>query len=650
MVRTWPSRLLLVVLGTLVVFAQGTRSHGRTEGQAQGPGPGQGQGQVQPQGQAGAPASQQQPPVFRAGVKLVRVDVTATGRDDQPVDDLTLEDFEVTEDGVPQRVEQAQFVRLTGSRPEGDEASLDIRSQEHAEAEAAREDVRVFAIFLDDYHIDKTPDIMLPLRRGLSDFVRRLWPSDLVAIMEPLTPLSDLKFTRSQPDLLAAIQAFEGRQGELFPVKSILEEAQLQSGDVRRMRAEVTMSALAALATRLGGLKEGRKTIIFVSQGPSTYMWSSRGNLQDRMRDISQAASRGNVSIYPVDPRGLGADSHPGSRDTLYQLAAETGGRAIVNTNLITGGLDRMLMETSAYYVLGYTPTRTEDDGKYHKISVKVRRSGVRVSARPGYWAPSPQETEAAARAAAKTLEPAVEHALAKAAAVEPGNRAVVVWLGMAPAPDGRTLMSVAWEPSGGERRLEPAALDVDVLSEEAAEGAARPAPRTVPPTQDAAVAPAAPPIEMAPGETRVRFVARAADGSVVDEWVDTIKVPDFSRLDVGMAAPRAHRAPSLAEWRAIRAAPDPQPAANWHFRRTDRVLIDTAARARSGEPVTFDVHVLSREGKELTELPVPAAEGGRLRFELPVRSLGVGTYLLRVRARAGGPTTEWLSAFRVIP
>lgn len=616
---------MLVALGASVALAQGGT----------------------PPGQPPVPAAQQpQPPVFRAGVKLVRVDVTATGRDDQPVDDLELADFEVTEDGVPQKIEQAQFVRLTGSRPAGDETSLEIRSQDQAEAEAAREDVRVFAIFLDDYHVDKTPNIMVPLRKGLSDFVRRLWPTDLVAIMEPLTPLSGLEFTRSQSDLLAAIQAFQGRQGELFPIKSVLEEAQLHSGDVRRMRAEVTLSALAALTVKLGGLKEGRKTIIFVSQGPSTFLGSIRGNIQDRMRDIAQAASRGNVSIYPVDPRGLGSDSHPGSRDTLYQLAAETGGQAIVNTNVISGGLDRMLMETSAYYILGYTPTRTEDDGKFHKINVKVRRSGVRVSARPGYWAPSPQETEAAALAAARTVEPAVAQALE--AAADPVNRPAVVWLGMAPGPGGRTLMNVAWEPSGGEWRAEPATLDVEVAP--AAGEGEKPLVRTLTPTQDRVVVPAEAPFVLDPGEARVKFVARAANGSVVDEWVDTVSVTDFTSVAVVLSSPRAHRAPSLAEWRAIRAEPDPQPAASWSFRRTDRVLIDTSASAQSGAPVTFEVHILSREGKELTDLPVPAPEAGRLRFELPVRSLGQGTYLLRVRARAGGSATQWLTAFRVIP
>ena len=133
----------------------------------------------------------------------MRVDVTVTGRGDKPLADLTQDEFEVTEDGVPQKVEQLQFIRLTGQRPDGDETSLEIRSQAQAEAEAARDDVRVFGIFLDDYHVDKAPQITIPIRRGLTDFINSLWPSDLVAIMDPLTTLSALEFTRVEAEAAA---------------------------------------------------------------------------------------------------------------------------------------------------------------------------------------------------------------------------------------------------------------------------------------------------------------------------------------------------------------------------------------------------------------------------------------------------------------
>ncbi|MEO7157140.1 MAG: hypothetical protein ABI039_06240, partial [Vicinamibacterales bacterium] len=160
---------------------------------------------------AGAASQQPPQPTFRAGTDVVRVDVTVTTNGDKPVGDLKMEDFEVTDDDVPQTVETLKFVQVDGTRTTNLDEPLEIRSKEHALLEAAREDVRLFAIFLDDYHIDKQPQITLPLREALTKFVNQLGPNDLVALMEPLTTLYDLKYTRSKSDLLARIRSFEGR-------------------------------------------------------------------------------------------------------------------------------------------------------------------------------------------------------------------------------------------------------------------------------------------------------------------------------------------------------------------------------------------------------------------------------------------------------
>jgi VWFA-related protein len=594
------------------------------------------------QQQAGQqPAQQQQ--VFRAGVKLVRVDVTVTGKGDMPVSDLTAADFEVAEDGVPQKVEQLQFVRLDGRRPAGDETSLEIRSQDQAEAEAARDDVRVIALFLDDYHIDKAPQITIPMRQALTLFVNRLWPTDLVAIMDPLTTLSALRFTRSKPELLAVINKFEGRQGEIFPIKSVMEEAQLMRGDIRKVRAQVTFSALAALTMKLGGMREGRKSIIFVSQGPPTYTGSRDGNLQDEMRTIVEAANRGNVAIYPLDPTGLSMEMRLGDKGTLYQLAAETGGRTIVNTNNFAGGLERVFVDNTAYYVLGYTPTRTEDDGKYHKITVKVKRSGTRVLARQGYFAPSAKELEKAAEASARTLEPKVAGALDTLAQRQPGNRPVDVWVGLSKGAEGRTRVVVAWDPAGPEAAGRVGGLDVTVATGRGAEIVPqRPpsAPGTGKPSRVAAA------FEVPPGPFTLKYTAKGGDQSTLDTWSQPLAAPDWSAAPFAISSPRFFLAQSIAELRAIRASPDPPPTAVRQFRRSDRVLValDCYTPRPEDKPLV-QAHVLTRDGTVLTELPVPEPENGSVTFELPVGSLGQGTYILRLRVTLGTEQIEDMTA-----
>jgi VWFA-related protein len=577
------------------------------------------------------------------------VDVTVTGKNDDPVAGLRPEDFEVTEDGTPVKVDRLEFIRLDGSTPAGDDRSLTIRSTAHAEQEAARDDVRVFAIFLDDYHVLKIPAVTLPARRALTDFVNRLWPTDLVALMEPLTPLSALRFTRSRSELLTAINSFQGRYGELFPVKSPVEEAQWQRGDVGRVRAEVTLSALAALTVRLGSLREGRKTIIFISQGPPTYFGTRSPGLQDRMQEIAQAASRGNVTIYTLDPAGLGMEAG-GFRDTLYQLAAETGGRAMVNTNDPTRLLDRIFGDSSAYYVLGYTPPRPQDDGRYHKISVKVKRPGTRVLARQGYWSPDPREVEAAREAAARTPEPSVAKALENAATMEPTKRPVDLWLGWSKAEGSQAQLRVTWDPaenvSGallGARAIEVEVLDaqrmkpVAPMQSIAASGS----------TASAALRQGAV-FVLTPGAAGLKVTVRGDEGGVLDSWTQPLTVPDFSRVPVALSSIRFYRARTAADLRTLRAAADPMPLASRRFSRTDRVLVAVDTYVTPGTPVTLESHVLARDGRELAPLPLPAPEGITTRFELPLSSLGQGTYLLRIRAKTAAGFNEQVVAFRV--
>jgi VWFA-related protein len=590
------------------------------------------------------PPQGQPPPVFRAGVKLVRVDVSVMSRDGRPMADLTADDFEVAEDGVPQKVETAQFVRLTGQRGPGDDTSLEIRSREHGLAEAARDDVRLFVIFLDDYHIDKEPSVTIPLRQALTAFISKLQPTDLVAVVDPITPTSAITFTRSLSDLTAVVRQFEGRHNEIFPVKNAAEEAQLRSGDVERLRAQVTLSALASLSVHLGGIREGRKTVIFISQGPPLVFPGL--TLDSDLRDVIEAANRANVTINTVDPRGLG--TYARAADSLYSLAMGTGGRAILNTNNFEIGLRQVVEDASAYYLVGYTPSRTEDDGKYHKISVKVRRPGAHVLAREGYWAPSRRDLERAAEIAARPQVPGVASALRNMARLEPRG-GVQAWFGVSRAADGRTEATLTWEPAATHTSAPVDRLELDIVPE---------GERT--PTGPPLVVPAGPvgqrtrprgSIVVPPGRVLLRFIARSVDGAAVDRWEQPFVVPDLSGPPVALATPRVFIASSLPELRELQAEKDPTPRASRTFRQTDRVFVDVECYtgAAAGDPA-IAAQLLSADGTPLLSLPLPPLQAGKARLELPIRGLGKGTYLLRVHAEAGGAQSEQVVAFHVTP
>jgi VWFA-related protein len=583
---------------------------------------------------------QQPTPVFRTGVNIVRVDVSVTGRRDQPLADLQASDFEVIEDGVLQTVDTIQFVRLDGSRTSDLEESLEIRSPEHALLEAARDDVRVFAIFLDDYHIDKRPEITLRLRRALKDLVREFRANDLIAVMDPLTPLSHLRFTRSQHDLLGRMGEFEGRRGEMYPVRSVLEEGQLGLRDIWEVRGSVTLSALEALVTRLGGLRDGRKSVLFVSQGPS--MGPIGGPNEDRLKDVLQAANRGNVTIHVFDPRPLGT-SPLGGADVLQRLYRETGGRAIVNANEPRKRLTQIIGDASAYYLLGYTPLRDMADGKFHRIEVKVRRPGARVLARRGYWAPTEEEMNPVV--VAEAPDPGLTEALSEL--VEPlGGRAVAVWIGASRGSDALTRLTVTWEPTGPTARKRPTRLIVERV---AGPGAGSEAAHAIASGHDPSAATSATFDVEADREIVLRLTAEAADGSVIDRWDQPLRVPAFTGQTLALSTPRFLRARSAFEAHAMREH-DPTPAASRRFRVSDRVVVEVECYGGGDESPTLSARLLNARGHQLIELSVPRATAGKTRFGLPLSSLAPSTYVLRIDARSGAVAVQDRTAFQIVP
>jgi hypothetical protein len=131
------------------------------------------------------------------------------------------------------------------------------------------------------------------------------------------------------------------------------------------------------------------------------------------LRLLTQRANRANVTFFAIDPRGLAAFDDaigplrpaPPAQDRermsarqggLRELAGNTDGAVILNTNDVKGGLARMMSDLGAYYLMQYYSTNANLDGKYRRITVKVKRPGIQVRARDGYLAP----TEAEARSA----------------------------------------------------------------------------------------------------------------------------------------------------------------------------------------------------------------------------------------------------------
>src|SRR5687767_3382560 len=185
----------------------------------------------------------------------------------------------------------------------------------------------------------------------------------------------------------------------------------------RGHRAQQVLGALKRLAEVMGGIRGRRKAVVMFSEGIDYPIYDIFGSqaattVIAATRDAIAAAARANVSFFSIDPRGLvgmtsetielnaAADAHLGfdakglladmylSQDSLRTLAEETGGYAAVNSNNVTTALNRIVRLNSRYYVLGYYPKDARRDGRFHKIEVRTKRPGLRVSARKGYVSP----------------------------------------------------------------------------------------------------------------------------------------------------------------------------------------------------------------------------------------------------------------------
>jgi VWFA-related protein len=580
---------------------------------------------------------QQRPPVFRTGTNLVRVDVSVTDRSGRPVHDLTENDFTVEEDGKPQQISSFKFVSVTGQPT--DDYSLPIRSPQHAYTEAAREDVRVFLIFWDEYHIGEFASA-LRAREQLQKFVLDAFgPTDLVAIMDPLLPTDAIRFTRDRRSLADQVHKLRGRRGVYFPARSVIEEGHMyHDRGVEYVRAHVTASAIKAAAAFLGAIREGRKSIILISE---TLGALGRSHEQVQVvQDIIRTANNNNTAIYVLDPRGLQVGrGMTFSSDMLSALAHDTGGEPYV-TNDMGRSLRKVVLQSSAFYLLGYTRADPTTDGKFHKIRVKVKRPGIDVSARNGFWAPSVGElTKAAEDAAAAELPPPVSRAFGE---LTPSNskRAVDYWIGIAPGAEGACAVSLAWAPREvDDDRLTvtsvavEASLNGDVLHNDALPLSGLTLP-------------------VKPGTLQLSFVGKNADGDIVDRERRDVAIPNPARTTLALSTPAIWRARSPLEYRAMSA---PEAAtrgmfAGREFRRSDRVIVRIDAYGTAAGRAEVSAKLLGQKGKQLTELPVhPGPRPGSYQLELALGSIAKGEFLVEFSAQSGSERVQALVPFRVV-
>jgi len=378
--------------------------------------------QQQPAPETPTPQADQPPVSFRVEVNYVEVDAVVTDAQGMPISNLTKNDFEIYEDGKKQDVATFSLVNIPIERAErplfaSAPVEADVQSNDHVEG-------RIYLIVLDDVHTDltRTPRVKAAATRFIET---NFGTNDLAAVVYTGRAGDGQDFTNNPRLLINAINKFNGRKlrsGTLNRIEGARVNpgtGNLEPGDDidqmdRAFRARSMANSIRKLSEFMAGVRGRRKTMILIGEGVDFDIYQAVGQLGSTAssvlldtHDAIAAATRGNVTIYTIDPRGLMnaesdlievsstigdadgraiANEMRLSQDSLRVLADATGGFAAVNRNDLNGAFDRIVTENSSYYMLGFYSTNDRRNGRYRKLEVRVNRPGLRVRNRAGYY------------------------------------------------------------------------------------------------------------------------------------------------------------------------------------------------------------------------------------------------------------------------
>jgi VWFA-related protein len=394
--------------------------------------------------------------VVRINTELVQTDVTVVNKQGNLVEGLQREQFELRVDGQPVPITFFDRVIAGGSKESKQLAGTSAASATNPASIVSADTTRgrVIFFFVDDVHLSSAS--LERVRKSLLHFVNDVMgQNDIVAIVSSSGQVGFLQqLTDNKTVLRAAIGRLGNRQEreayagkvpmseyeasqltdvgnrELFTylVSATVNEYQWASkfapaptrgavNMVKNRANQISSQAKIAAGNTLGSLESlmlssaplpGRKLVVFFSDGFVTEARAS--NLQNRLRQVTDAAARVGAVIYAMDARGTFSDptvdasrnDYPdmasgrvsrnifaetsATQEPLHTLAENTGGRAILNSNSFDNSIEQAIKETAAYYLLAWRPENDKQRNRRSRIEVFVKnRSDLRVRLRQGY-------------------------------------------------------------------------------------------------------------------------------------------------------------------------------------------------------------------------------------------------------------------------
>lgn len=381
---------------------------------------------------------------FETTTQLVIVNVVAKDRDGKPIENLKASDFTVFEDGKPQEIKVFEYQRLEdaplpppaktfATRPEDKPQEAETPQPAPRVTSAVQttitpakpgeikyKDSRLLVLYF-DFQGMPVEDQIRAQEGALKFLTTQMTAADRVAIMSYTGQLKVLHdFSDDRDSLIRTVKGLVlGEASEMANVVS--DESAEDTGaaftadesEFNIFNTDRQLTALGQALKMLASLPE-KKALVYFASG------IARSGIDNdaQLRATINTALRSNVSIYPVDARGLvamapagnanrgsggGAGNRgnfsggagrsmmsnlSGSQDTLYALAADTGGKAFLDSNDLAMGVAQAQRDIASYYILGYYSTNTAMDGKYRRIKVQINNNlNARLDYRTGYFA-----------------------------------------------------------------------------------------------------------------------------------------------------------------------------------------------------------------------------------------------------------------------
>ncbi len=354
---------------------------------------------------------------FKTTAQLVVETIEVKDRSGKPVEGLDATEFTLTEDGVLQTIRFFEYRKLQATP---DLLSAEARSQAPPAGPSGRvqyKDKRLLALYF-DFTASGVSDRLRALAAAEKFIRSHMTADDLIALMifsgGSAQMLAD--FTGDRDALENSIQALSLREmngleesGSDLNIGDTGAAFGQNDGEFNIFSTDRQLSALQTAAKLLGRIS-GKKSLIYFGGGLRLNGMDNQAQLHATIN----AAVRAGVSFWPIDSRGLTAEAplgdaskgSPGgigmytgaaalaagtnlqrSQDSLWTLAADTGGKALFDSNDLTAGIVQAQRATSSYYILGYYTGNDAADGKFRNIKITVKSNlAVNLSYRRGYY------------------------------------------------------------------------------------------------------------------------------------------------------------------------------------------------------------------------------------------------------------------------